>query len=120
MNIFNNFNNLLILLFSILFCYILFCWIAKSCFGYKIIEGIDNTSDNKSDNKSDDKNNKPKVVTKDSVEKKDKEKDEPPSKQDTEKNLNESSTKVSNVNDDRQKSGTSTPPSDKLVQAKFS
>lgn len=116
MNIFNNFNNLLILLFSILFCYILFCWIAKSCFGYKIIEGIDD----KSDNKSDDKNNKPKVVTKDSVEKKDKEKDEPPSKQDTEKNLDESSTKLSSANDDRQKSGTSTPPSDKLVQAKFS
>ena len=37
----NIFNYLLISLFTILFCYIIFYWIYKSCFGSKIIEGID-------------------------------------------------------------------------------
>lgn len=37
----NNFNNILIALFTILFCYILFYWLYKLCFGSKIIEGID-------------------------------------------------------------------------------
>jgi hypothetical protein len=37
----NIINYLLISLFTILFCYIIFYWIYKSCFGSKIIEGID-------------------------------------------------------------------------------
>jgi hypothetical protein len=37
----NIFNYLLISLFTILFCYIIFYWIYKSCFSSKIIEGID-------------------------------------------------------------------------------
>jgi hypothetical protein len=65
-----NFNNILITLFIILFCYILFCWIYKLCFGSKIIEGIDGI---------DGEDSKPKVVTDATTEEKDKKKDEPPS-----------------------------------------
>jgi hypothetical protein len=65
-----NFNNILITLFIILFCYILFCWIYKLCFGSKIIEGIDGV---------DGEDSKPKVVTDATTEEKDKKKDEPPS-----------------------------------------
>jgi hypothetical protein len=114
----NNLNNILIALFTILFCYILFYWIYKSCFGYKIIEGASTTST--------DTNTGPKVVTKESVKKEDDANNTPPSSKDAEEQAGAANEKASKFGSDRQEankesptSGT-TPSSDKLLQAKFS
>ena len=145
----NIFNYLLISLFTILFCYIIFYWIYKSCFGSKIIEGIDggNSKNTKSkDTKKnegeeegedegdeedeeegdysetqDEKNkNGTKVVTKSSVRKKDKKKRKGPSSKEIEKQTNEANAKLLDFNKDRQEANQPTPSSDKLLQAKFS
>jgi hypothetical protein len=151
----NIFNYLLISLFTILFCYIIFYWIYKSCFGSKIIEGIDggNSKNTKSkdtkkdegkegeegeegedededeedeeegdDSETQDEKNKngTKVVTKSSVRKKDKKKRKGPSSKEIEKQSNEANAKLLDFNKDRQEANQPTPPSDKLLQAKFS
>jgi hypothetical protein len=103
-----NFNNVLIVLFTILFCYIIFYWIYKSCFGYKIIEGID------------EKDSDPKVVTKESVEEEDKKKSEEPSSDDAEEQANSANDKMLTANQNRKDANQPTPPSDKLLQASFS
>ena len=120
----NNLNNILIAIFTILFCYILFYWLYMSCFGSKIIEGID--GDNSASTTSTDTKTGPKVVTKESVKKEDKKKSTPPSSKDAEKQANAANEKASKFGSDRQEankqsptSGT-TPPSGKLLQAKFS
>lgn len=117
-NNFNNFNNLLIALFTILFCYILFYRIYKSCFGSKIIEGID----------GDDKNSDPEVVTTESVEEEDKKKSEEAAAEDAtedaaedaEKKANEANEQILEFNNNRAQANQPTPPSEKLLQAKFS
>ena len=146
----NIFNYLLISLFTILFCYIIFYWIYKSCFGSKIIEGIDggNSKNTKSkdtkkdegkegeegededeedeeegdDSETQDEKNKngTKVVTKSSVRKKDKKKRKGPSSKEIEKQSNEANAKLLDFNKDRQEANQPTPSSDKLLQAKFS
>ena len=79
----NNLNNILIALFTILFCYILFYRIYKSCFGSNIIEGID--GDNSASaatsgtSTATDTKSGPKVVTKESVKKEDEKKKKGPS-----------------------------------------
>jgi amino acid permease len=110
---FNNFNNLLIALFTILFCYILFYRIYKSCFGSKIIEGID----------GDDKNSDPEVVTTESVEEEeeeDKKKSEEAAAEDAEKKANEANEQILEFNNNRAQANQPTPPSEKLLQARFS
>jgi hypothetical protein len=57
-----------------------------SCFGSKIIEGID--GDNSASTTSTDTKTGPKVVTKESVKKEDKKKSTPPSSKDAEKQAN--------------------------------
>ena len=118
----NIFNNILIALFTILFCYILFYWIYKSCFGSNIIEGIDGDNSASATTAT---STGPKVVTKESVKKEDKKKSTPPSSKDAEKQANAANEKSAKFGSDRQEankqsptSGT-TPPSDKLLQAKF-
>ena len=98
----NNFNNLLITLFILLFCYILFCWIYKSCVGSKIIEGVE-----------------PRKVTSSTRKKEDKEKNKPKSeesKQEEIKNMRKDAKKNS---DDRNNSKMKTPPASELVKVKF-
>ena len=126
MNNLNNLNNILIAVFTILFCYILFYWIYKSCFGSKIIEGVDGDKSASATSKTTDTKSGPKVVTKDSVKKEDENKSKPPSSEDAEKQANAANEKASKFGSDRQEankqsptSGT-TPPSGKLLQAKFS
>jgi hypothetical protein len=113
---FNNLNSILIVLFTILFCYILFYWIYKSCFGFKIIEGIDGEKD---EDKGDDKTSDPKVVTKDSVKKEDEKKKKEASSKDAEKQANAANDKMLQANQNRKDANQPTPPSDKLLQAKF-
>ena len=99
----NNFNNLLITLFILLFCYILFCWIYKSCVGSKIIEGLD----------------EPRKVTSSTRKKEDEEKTKPKSeesKQEEIKNMRKDAKKNS---DDRKNSKMKTPPASELVKVKF-
>jgi hypothetical protein len=123
----NNLNNILIALFTILFCYILFYWIYKSCFGYKIIEGVDgDNSASATSATSTDTKTGPKVVTKESVKKEDENKSKPPSSKDAEEQANSANQQMLVNNQKRQEanqesptSGT-TPSSDKLLQAKFS
>lgn len=123
---FNNFNNLLIALFTILFCYILFYRIYKSCFGSKIIEGID----------GDDKNSDPEVVTTESVEEEDKKKSEEASAddaaedaavdaaddaaEDAEKKANQANEQILEFNNNRAQANQPTPTSEQLLQADFS
>ena len=131
----NIFNNILIALFTILFCYILFYWIYKSCFGSNIIEGIDGDNSASATTAT---STGPKVVTKESVKKEDKKKSTPPSSKDAEKQANAANqqmlvdnqkrqdaqeggqghARVQNANKQSPTSGT-TPPSSKLLQAKF-
>lgn len=121
----NNFNNILIALFTILFCYILFYRIYKSCFGSNIIEGIDGDSSTPATATTDTKTG-PKVVTKESVKKEDEKKKKGPSSKDAEKQADAANQQMLKNNQKRQeenkKSPTSgtTPPSGKLLQAKFS
>jgi amino acid permease len=99
----NNFNNLLITLFILLFCYILFCWIYKSCVGSKIIEGKD----------------EPRKVTSSTRKKEDEAKNKPKSeesKQEEIKNMRKDAKKNS---DDRKNSKMKTPPASELVKVKF-
>jgi hypothetical protein len=120
----NNFNNILIALFTILFCYILFYWIYKSCLGSNIIEGIDGDNSTPA-TATTDTNTGPKVVTKESVKTEDKKKSTPPSSKDAEKQANAANQQMLVNNQKRQEanqqsptSGT-TPPADKLQQARF-
>lgn len=120
----NKLNNILIALFTILFCYILFYWIYKSCFGSKIIEGIDgdssaSTTSTTATTATTDTKTDPKVVTKDSVKKEDENKKKEPSSDDAEKQANAANDKLSGFNNDRQQTNKPTPSSDKLLQAKF-
>jgi len=110
----NIFNNLIITLFIILFCYILFCWIAKSCFGSKIIEGIE-TKDTKKDTDSSNKT-EPKKVTKTTIQEKDEKK---PSEEDMDNQTNQQSDNLKKFNQSR-KDDRPTPPAGKLTQARFS
>ena len=113
-NNFKNFNNLLIALFTILFCYILFYRIYKSCFGSKIIEGID----------GDDKNSDPEVVTTESVE--EEEEEAAPddaaedAAEDAEKKANEANEQLLEFNNNRAQANQPTPTSEQLLQADFS
>jgi hypothetical protein len=121
----NNFNNILIALFTILFCYILFYWIYNSCFGSKIVEGIDGDNSASATATTGTKTG-PKVVTKESVKKEDKKKKKGPSSKDAEEQANAANQQMLVNNQKRQeenkKSPTSgtTPPSNKLLEAKFS
>lgn len=120
---FTNFNNILIALFTILFCYILFYGIYKSCFCSKIIEGIDGednktTSSKSSDTKSDTKTD-PKVVTKESVKKEDEKKKKGPSSKDAEKQANAANQKLITDSKDRKDAKQPPPPANKLLQARF-
>ena len=99
----NNFNNLLITLFIILFCYILFCWIYKSCVGSKIIEGLD----------------QPRKVTSSTIKKEDKEKNEPESDETKKEKLKNMSQGAKKNSDDRKESKMRTPPASELVKVKF-
>lgn len=96
----NNLNNLLITLFIILFCYILVYWVYKLCFSSKIIEGmVDN----------------PKLATTDAIQEQEQEEDKPMSEQEKKEQSKKFTEKTTASNKSRRKS----PPSDKLLQAKF-
>jgi hypothetical protein len=115
MNNLNNLNNILIAVFTILFCYILFYWLYKSCFGSKIIEGVD--GDNSASATTTDTKTGPKVVTKESVKKEDEKKKT--SSEDSVKQANEGNDKITSFNSNRKESNQKTPPSNELLQAKF-
>ena len=117
MNNLNNLNNILIAVFTILFCYILFYWIYKSCFCSKIIEGLG--GDNSASATSTDTKSGPKVITNESVKKEDENKSKPPSSEDAVKQSGAANDKLSGFNNDRKKSNQKTPTSDELVQVKF-
>ena len=120
----NNLNNILIALFTILFCYILFYWIYKSCFGSNIIEGIDGDNSASTSSTSTDTKTGPKVVTKESVKKEDEKKKKGPSSKDAEKQANAANQQVlvnnqkrqdaQNANGNLATSGT-TPSSSKII-----
>jgi len=120
----NNLNNILIALFTILFCYILFYWIYKSCFGSNIIEGIDSDKSASTSSTSTDTKTGPKVVTKESVKKEDEKKKKGPSSKDAEKQANAANQQMLVNNQNRQDtqrangnlatSGT-TPSSSKII-----
>ena len=118
----NNFNNILIALFTILFCYILFYRIYKSCFGSNIIEGIDGDKSASTSSTSTDTKTGPKVVTKESVKKKDESASKPASSKDVEKKAGDANEKMLKDNKKRQeenkKSPTSgtTPPYPKITE----
>jgi amino acid permease len=99
----NNFNNLLITLFILLFCYILFCWIYKSCVGSKIIEGLD----------------APRKVTSSTTKKEDEEKNKPESEETKQEKLKNMRHDVKKSSDDRKDSKMKTPPASELVKVKF-
>jgi hypothetical protein len=96
----NNLNNLLITLFIILFCYILAYRVYKLYFSYKIIEGIED---------------KPKLATTDAIQEEEQEEDKPM----TEEEKKEQSKKFTDKTTDSNKNRRKSPPSDKLLQAKF-
>jgi hypothetical protein len=112
----NNFDNLLITLFIIFFCYILFYRIYKLCVGSKIIEGIDSKDDK---NKTGYKDNKPKLATTSAIKKDDEEKSKPPSEEDNIKESNKKTEEMQKFSDDRKKANQPTPSSSKLLQARF-
>jgi hypothetical protein len=106
-----NLSNILITLFIILFCYILFCWIYKLCFGSKIIEGIDSV---------DGEDSKPKVVTEATTEEKDKKKDEPPSDEEEKEKLEKIEKDLEAVNAEKKNNPGPIPaeaiPAEKLIK----
>ena len=108
----NNLNNLLITLFTALFCYILFYWIYKSCFAYKIIEGVNETIKNDSKTES---SREPKKVTSETIKKE----DEPPSEEDNKEELNNLGSKMQSNSAERQNSTAKGVPAEKLAQARF-
>jgi hypothetical protein len=112
----NNLNNLLITLFTALFCYILFYWIYKSCFAYKIIEGVDETT--KNDSKTD-SSTEPKKVTSDTRKKEDEENSKPPSEEDNKEKLDNIGSDMQSNNEERKNSTAKGVPSDKLLTARF-
>lgn len=103
-----NLSNILITLFLILFCYILFCWIYKLCFGSKIIEGIDG------------EDSKPKVVTEATTEEKDKKKDEPPSDEEEKEKVEKIEKDLEGVNAEKKNNPGPIPaeaiPAEKLIK----
>ena len=115
----NNFDNLLITLFIIFFCYILFYRIYNLCFGSKIVEGIDGDNSASATATTGTKTG-PKVVTKESVKKEDKKKKKGPSSKDAEKQANAANQQMLVNNKNRQEANQPTPPSNKLLEAKFS
>jgi len=98
-----NFNNLLITLFILLFCYILFCWIYKSCVGSKIIEGLD----------------APKKVTSSTINKEHDEENKPKSEESKQEEIKNMSQGVQNNSDNRKDSKMKTPPASELVKVDF-